>query len=96
VTRRADRQLCHHPGKTQKNCPVAIAIEYGGVNFVVPNGNRNGGTCDKNSKKYDSLEGVQCSAGRSMQALSLLTQLIALQKSAKDTPTTGLIRAIAQ
>jgi hypothetical protein len=48
------------------------------------------------NKYFKGLEKLHCSGGDSMQALSLLTQLIALQKSAKDTPTTSVIRAIAQ
>jgi hypothetical protein len=39
---------------------------------------------------------LNCSGGMSMEAFSLLTQLIALQKSAKDTPTTSVVRAIVQ
>ena len=39
---------------------------------------------------------LACASGRSMQALSLLNQLIALHKSAKDLPTTNLVRTIGQ
>jgi hypothetical protein len=37
---------------------------------------------------------LACESGRSMQALSLLTQLINLQKSSKDLPTTGTVRVV--
>lgn len=37
-----------------------------------------------------------CESGRSMQALTLLNQLINLQKSGKDLPTTGTVRVIGQ
>jgi hypothetical protein len=39
---------------------------------------------------------LACFGGMSKESFSLLTQLIALQKSAKETPTTSLIRAIVQ
>lgn len=44
------------------------------------------------------LEGdrLSCFGGMSMESFSLLTQLIALQKSAQETPTTSLVRAIVQ
>ncbi|HVT16004.1 MAG TPA: hypothetical protein VHQ90_07475 [Thermoanaerobaculia bacterium] len=44
----------------------------------------------------ETLDNVKCEAGQSMHALSLLSQLIALQKSAKDVPTSSVIRAISQ
>ncbi len=51
----------------------------------------------ESGRKYvKGIGNLNCSSGRSMQALSLLTQLIALQKSAKDAPTTTVIRAISQ
>jgi hypothetical protein len=37
-----------------------------------------------------------CDAGRSMQAFSLLNQVTALQKSAKDLPSTALVRVIGE
>jgi hypothetical protein len=37
-----------------------------------------------------------CDAGRSMQAFSLLNQVTALQKSAKDLPATALVRVIGE
>ena len=39
---------------------------------------------------------LQCNGGRSMHSLNLLSQLIALQKSAKDFPTTPTVRVIGQ
>ena len=46
--------------------------------------------------KIIAEENLSCFGGMSMESFSLLTQLIALQKSAKDTPTTSLVRAIVQ
>lgn len=37
-----------------------------------------------------------CDAGRSMQAFSLLNQVMALQKSSKDLPATALVRVIGE
>ena len=39
---------------------------------------------------------LECNSGRSMHSLTLLSQLIALQKSAKDFPTTPTVRVIGQ
>ncbi len=41
-------------------------------------------------------ESLKCFGGMSMESFSLLTQLIALQKSAQETPATSLVRAIVQ
>jgi hypothetical protein len=48
-------------------------------------------TCDAGALR---LEEPACESGRSMQAISLLGQLISLQKSAKDLPSTSLVRVI--
>ncbi|HSK80719.1 MAG TPA: hypothetical protein VLQ45_29970 [Thermoanaerobaculia bacterium] len=39
---------------------------------------------------------LSCDGGRSMHALNLLTQLINLQKSSKDLPSTGTVRVVGQ
>lgn len=39
---------------------------------------------------------LECNSGRSMQALSLINQLISLQKSAKELPTISIVRTIGQ
>ena len=39
---------------------------------------------------------VSCDPGRSMEALTVISQLIALQKSAKDLPTTSVVRVVGQ
>lgn len=39
---------------------------------------------------------LQCNGGRSMQSLSLLSQLIGLQKAASDFPTTPSVKVIGQ
>lgn len=41
-----------------------------------------------------ALRKPECEGGRSMQALRLLNQIISLQKSAKDNPSTALVRVI--
>lgn len=45
---------------------------------------------------YIKLADLDCDPGRSMHALSLITQIINLQKSAKDLPTTGTVRVVGQ
>jgi hypothetical protein len=90
--------------QVKQSCPTAIGVPYGGGDYMVPDSDEQAeeGTfvCSQpestGTKSFKGLEKLHCSGGDSMQALSLLTQLIALQKSAKDTPTTSVIRAISQ
>ncbi len=96
--------------EVEKACPEAVAVTYGGSGFLIPEAKgkdiaKPGSfVCPKpddpvlttGNKYITGLDDLHCSAGRSMEALSLVTQLIALQKSAKDSPTTSVIRAIAQ
>lgn len=42
------------------------------------------------------VSALSCDPGMSVDVLSIITQLIALHKSAKDFPTTGLVRVIGQ
>jgi hypothetical protein len=42
------------------------------------------------------LPALGCEGGRSMQTLSLVSQIIGLQKSAKDLPTTSVVRTVGQ
>jgi hypothetical protein len=48
--------------------------------------------CDKISEMRD----LTCNPGRSMEALTIVSQLISLQKSAKDLPTTSVVRVVGQ
>jgi hypothetical protein len=49
---------------------------------------------DTNGDHY--LGDLSCDAGESMHVLSILTQLIALEKTAKETPTTPVVRTVGQ
>jgi hypothetical protein len=49
---------------------------------------------DANGDHY--LGDLSCDAGESMHVLSILTQLIALEKTAKETPTTPVVRTVGQ
>lgn len=42
----------------------------------------------------DIIADLKCDGGRSMQSLSLVSQLIALQKSAEDLPSSNVVRTI--
>jgi hypothetical protein len=75
------------PATGDFQCPKIDAVNTADQKQAAPESGR---------KYIQGLENLSCSSGRTMQALSLLTQLIALQKSAKDTPTTTVIRAISQ
>jgi hypothetical protein len=71
----------------------AVSVSYEGRRYLIPAKPGDGGPCDKDPEGGAPLA---CVAGRSMQALSLLNQLIALQKSAKDLPSSGVVRTIGQ
>ncbi|HEX6862395.1 MAG TPA: hypothetical protein VF414_06255, partial [Thermoanaerobaculia bacterium] len=49
---------------------------------------------DKCERGSLTLRKPECEGGRSMQALRLLNQIISLQKSAQDNPSTALVRVI--
>jgi hypothetical protein len=48
--------------------------------------------CKKGEIRFETA--TKCEPGRSMQALRLLSQLMSLQKSAKDLPSTAVVRVI--
>ncbi len=48
--------------------------------------------CDEGDIRIDDAN--QCDAGRSMQALRLVSQIMSMQKSAKDLPTDGVVRLL--
>ena len=50
--------------------------------------------CDEGDRGKIQFEPVQCESGRSLHALNLLSQLMSLQKSAKDLPSTAVVRVI--
>jgi hypothetical protein len=56
-----------------------LKVEYDGKTYVIPRQN---------------TDGDLCTGQRSMHALSLLSQLIGMQKSAKDLPSTQSVRII--
>lgn len=72
-----------------------ISVRYDGTRYAIPREGGNGGACGEDSShRLSPIE--DCRAGRSMQSLSLLNQLIALHKSAKDLPGTNVVRTIGQ
>lgn len=72
-----------------------ISVRYEGTRYAIPPEGGNGGDCGEDSS-YRLSPLQECRAGRSMQSLSLLNQLIALHKSAKDMPGTSVVRTIGQ
>ena len=76
--------------RNKKDCnkgPALVKAEYLGETFKIPKGV---------GLKYDVLDSSFCGPGRSMQALSLASSLIALQKSAKDIPSPALVQLVGQ
>ncbi len=73
-----------------------VSVRYDGARYVIPREAREHAACVAGEDAKRRFSPVACVAGRSMQSLSLLNQLIALQKSAKDLPGTGLIRTVGQ
>ncbi len=77
-----------------------LATDSGRGSFAVPPA-LTAGTAGANlscDEEHDAgevrFEEVGCESGRSMQALRLLSQLMSLQKSAKDLPSTAVVRLI--
>ncbi|HEX6904084.1 MAG TPA: hypothetical protein VF789_30520 [Thermoanaerobaculia bacterium] len=73
-----------------------VSVRYDGERYVIPREAGEDSKCEPGADAKRRFSPVSCVAGRSMQSLSLLNQLIALQKSAKDLPSTGLIRTVGQ
>lgn len=77
--------------------PAVVAETSRGEGYVIPAPRRDP---DRNGCRAGSLElppasyEKMCEAGRSMQALRFLSQLISLQKSAEDLPSPALVRVI--
>ena len=71
-----------------------LSVDAGKGRFLIPAGSSAKSDC-KNGTLEITGEKV-CQAGRSMQALRLLGQLMALQKSAKDLPATATVRVVGQ
>jgi hypothetical protein len=68
-----------------KDCPgEQLSVEYDGHTYRIP------------AEVAKSSENPGCHPGRSMQALTLASQLIALQKSGKELPGTSLVRIVGQ
>ncbi|MFL6237800.1 MAG: hypothetical protein ACJ76N_32080 [Thermoanaerobaculia bacterium] len=76
-------------------CPDAVlSAESGQGTYAVPalSSGKPSDACRPGALRL--TEPPLCDAGRSMQAFSLLNQVTALQKSAKDLPSTALVRVI--
>lgn len=68
---------------------MAIDVEFAGQTYAIPSVDqwRDGAAQALTSREI-------CETGRSMQALTLASQLISLQKSAKDLPGTALVQVV--
>ena len=64
---------------------AAVAVEYGPEEFVIPRAPE---------KPMTSIEDNRCHPGRSMQSLTLVSQLISLQKKEQNLPGTALVRVV--
>ena len=73
-----------------------LAVRYEGERYVIPRESGPYEGCEPAEDAKRRFSPVACAPGRSMQSLSLVNQLISLQKSAKDLPGTGVIRTIGQ
>ena len=68
-------------GRGRYSVPPASLPGFGGASAP----------CEKGELR---IEDAQCEGGRSMQALRLVSQIMSLQKSAKDLPSTATVRLI--
>lgn len=82
--------LARRPGE---GCDRAlVAVEHDGSSFMIPAADQ-GAPLRGN---LGALDSSACHPGRSMQALTLVSQLISLQKSGDDLPGTALVRVVGQ
>lgn len=70
-----------------------VEAEAGGRHYLIPHQGGPHAYCECTQGQFE-VESVPCLPGRSMQALSVASQLIALQKSAKDLQATGVVRVL--
>jgi hypothetical protein len=63
-----------------------------GSSYFIPTGEKSALACVDEGKAFD----LSCLPGASTTALSVISQLISLQKSAKDLPTTSVVRVVGQ
>jgi hypothetical protein len=82
----------------QKSCRSAVeATTRDGVTYYIPAQGDEVEYESCNGKAFDLKELKDpCDPGRSMHALTVVSQIIALQKSAKDLPTTSVVRVVGQ
>lgn len=75
-----------------------LEVDSGRGSFAVPPasaaGTGNALFCGEGDEGKIRFEDVQCESGRSLHALNLLSQLMSLHKSAKDLPSTAVVRVI--
>jgi|GEM_PF-1846667 len=62
-----------------------VGIQYEGRSYIVPKAPEGSTSCEDG-----------CCSGRSMQALTLVSQLLALQKKGEDLPGVTLVRSVGQ
>lgn len=87
--------------KVDRSCKEGVVdIRYDGAAYLVPPRQKREPEPESSTGEYEPppsellAPGLACDGGRSMQALSLVSQLIALQKSAEDLPSSKVIRTI--
>lgn len=79
----------------ERTCPRGpVEVGFRGVDYLIPEESTERDSCTSGS--FDLATEVSCDGGRSMQALTLVSQVISLQKSAKDLPGTELVRVVGQ
>jgi hypothetical protein len=81
--------------RSSSECSKAVEVTNGdGATYAIPA--RNDKIDKPNCTKSEFRKLSSCDPGRSMEALTVVSQLIALQKSAKDLPTTSVVRVVGQ
>lgn len=80
----------------QMSCKGSVEATTGdGDTYFIPAGTKpERAKCD--GKTPYAMKDLSCDPGRSLHALTVVSQLIALQKSAKDLPTTSVVRVLGQ
>jgi hypothetical protein len=76
--------------------PIVWVHSLDGKDYLIPNGNEMKKVTANNDDLQLAAASGLCATGETMHALELLSQLIGLQKAAKDLDTTSTVKVVGQ
>jgi hypothetical protein len=83
--------------KEHEPCPPIIGVQsLDNADYLIPKGDEFTELKAESTLKLADASKKLCATGQTMHALALLSQLISLQKSAKDLTTTSTVKVVGQ